>query len=155
MERHCTAHLKKGVTRGNEILNCLKGKGCSGRRDGSRRQIEPRCENRPYRPSPSSQGCQLPGMQIHRQKTVTSPKKQPRQIITANGRMEGLWCFPHQLKISYRTCSTFLGFFFFKLLFLITNSLGALSRWCSCLMYFIFPRIARSQCEKCQLFWET
>lgn len=39
--------------------------------------------------------------------------------------------------------------------FLITNSLRALSRWCSCLMYFIFPRIACSQCEKCQLFWET
>lgn len=147
MERHCTAHLKRGVALGREILNCLKGKGCSGRQDRAQWQIKPCCITHAIPPRLPRDPA--PSVWIHRQKAVTSSqKKQPRQIFTANAWRDIVF-FPSTLKISYRTSPALFIFF------LITNSLRALSRWCSCLMYFIFPRTACSQCEECQLFWET
>lgn len=83
-----------------------------------------------------------------RQKKVTyTPKKQ--QIFSANGSMDGYGVFPINSQNFLQNLSCIFIFF------LITDSLRALSRWWSCLMYFTFPRIACSQCEECQLFWET
>lgn len=134
------------------MLNCLKGKGCSGRRDGSRWQIKLCCEYHPCRPSPSSQGSS--SIDVHSQNAVTSSrKKEPRQIFTENGSMEGYGIFAINSQNFLQNLSCI--YIYIYIYILITDSLRALSRWCSCLMYFIFPRIACSQCEECQLFWET
>lgn len=147
MERHCTAHLKRGVTLRTEILNCLKGKGCSGRWDGS--WFQP-CwkyliSSLPIFPGiPSSHQCRStdrrPSHPNRNNQDIHCTREDGGNMIfspSTQNFLQILFC-PHPP--------------FFPL---SANSLRALSRWCSCLMYFIFPRIACSWCEKCQLFWET
>lgn len=95
MERHCTAHLKRGVTLRKEILNCLKGKGCSDRRDGAWRQIKPCWEYCPCQPCPTSQGSSSINVDSQTEESHIHPQKAADiQCKWEHGRT---WCFPHQL----------------------------------------------------------
>lgn len=110
MERHCTAHLRRGVTLRKGILNCLKGKGCSGSLS-SPWQIKLCCEYHPCQPSPSSQGSSSIDVRSQTESSHIFPKKkEPRQIFTANG---GICYFPHQLS-KFLTEPLLYFYFFFN-----------------------------------------
>lgn len=106
MERHCTAHLKRGVRLGEGILNCLEGKGCSGRRDGARRQARLRCEHR-RSIAPvflgSLGGCSSRERGFTESRGSHPPKKLQIWVFAANGGIVVL--FPSTPQISYRTLS--------------------------------------------------
>lgn len=102
----------------------------------------------PCHPSPSSQGSSSISADSQTEGSHILPKKATKADIHCKC-MKGYSIFPINSQNFLQNFSCFIIFF------LITDSLRALSRWCCCLMYFIFPRIACSQCEECQLFWET